>query len=74
MAERAILITYTDGVVESHKRNNGLYGDDRLKSMLNNSRDLPGGQVFEHILGGVNAFDTGLPRLDDITMVVLTRE
>ena len=66
------LLLYTDGVVEAHNRNNALYGDDRLKNMLDNTRDLPGGQVLERILGDANDFATGVPQFDDITMIVLT--
>ena len=66
------LLLYTDGVVEAHNRNNALYGDDRLKNMLDNTRDLPGEQVLERILGDVNDFATGVPQFDDITMIVLT--
>ena len=66
------LLLYTDGVVEAHDRNNGLYGDDRLKSMVDATRDLPGEQVLERILADVNAFATGVPQFDDITMVILS--
>lgn len=66
------LLLYTDGVVEAHNRNSELYGDDRLKSVLDSTRDLPGEQVLEHIWNGVNEYAAGVPQFDDITMVVLT--
>ena len=66
------LLLYTDGVVEAHNRNDGLYSDDRLKRMLDSSRDLSGEQVLERIYNDVNEFASGAPRFDDITMVILS--
>ena len=66
------LLLYTDGVVEAHDRNDELYGDDRLKSMVDATRDLPGEQVLERVFNDVGTFATGVPQFDDITMVVLT--
>ena len=66
------LLLYTDGVVEAHDRHDGLYGEDRLKEMLDSVRDLPGEQVLERIFDDVNEFATGAPQFDDITMVVLS--
>lgn len=66
------LLLYTDGVVEAHDRNSELYGDDRLKRMMDSTRDLPGEQVLEQILADVNKHATGVPQFDDITMVILS--
>ena len=66
------LLLYTDGVVEAHDKNDELYGEDRLKRMVDGTRDLPGEQVLERVFNDVNDFATGVPQFDDITMVVLT--
>ena len=66
------LLLYTDGVVEAHDRNDELYGDDRLKDMVDATRDLPGEQVLDRVFEDVGTFATGVPQFDDITMVVLT--
>ena len=66
------LLLYTDGVVEAHDRDNKLYGDERLKSMLDSTGDLPGDQVLERIFTDVNEYAAGVPQFDDITMVVLS--
>ena len=66
------LLLYTDGVVEAHNRDNELYGDDRLKSMVDSTRDLPGEQVLERIFADVNEHAAEVPQFDDITMVVLS--
>ena len=66
------LLLYTDGVTEAHDRSNNLYGEARLKAVLDSTADRPGEQVLAQILDDVNAFAAGTPQFDDITMVVLT--
>ena len=66
------LLLYTDGIVEAHDKNDELYGEDRLKSMVDGTRDLPGEQVLERVYSDISDFATGVPQFDDITMVVLT--
>ena len=66
------LLLYTDGVVEAHDPKNELYGEDRLKSVLESTRELPGEQVLARVFEDVSVYATGVPQFDDITMVVLT--
>ena len=66
------LLLYTDGVTEAHDKSNGLYGTKRLEKMLETTRDCPGEQVLERILGDVNAFARDVDQFDDITMIVLS--
>lgn len=66
------LLLYTDGVVEAHDRDKGLYGMERLEQVLESTRDCPGEQTLERIFSDVNDFAVGVPQFDDITMVVLT--
>ena len=66
------LLLYTDGVVEAHDRKNELYGEDRLKEVLDSTRDCPGEEVLQRVFDDVCVFADGVPQFDDITMVVLT--
>lgn len=66
------LLLYTDGVVEAHDQKNELYGEDRLKAVLEDTRECPGEQVLARVFEDVNAYATGVLQFDDITMVVLT--
>lgn len=66
------LLLYTDGIVEAHNQTDKLYGNGRLQVMLENTRDCPGKQAAERILGDVNDFATGVAQFDDITMLILT--
>lgn len=66
------LLLNTDGVAEAHDLADELYGMDRLGKVPESARDLPGEQVLERILDDVKEFAAGVPRFDDITMIVLT--
>ncbi len=66
------LLLYTDGVTEAHDRRKMLYGIERLKKVLENSKDAPGEKVLENILDDISVFADGVAQYDDITMVVLT--
>ena len=66
------LLLYTDGVTEAHNTKSELYGDDRLIKVMEDTKDLTGEQVLEHILEDVNRFAQGVPQFDDMTMVILT--
>ena len=66
------LLLYTDGVVEAHGPDKALYGEDRLKALLNGSADESGEAVLSRILNDVNHFADGTDQFDDITMTVLT--
>ena len=68
------LLLFTDGVVEAHDRENGLYGEDRLKAVFDSARDCPGEQVLERIFDDVNEYAAGVPQFDDITMVIMTNK
>ena len=66
------LLLYTDGVTEAHDCENALYGTQRLKIILDSTRDEPGEKALENILADIRAFADKVPQFDDITMVVLT--
>ncbi len=66
------LLLFTDGVVEAHDQKNGLYGNERLQKVLDDTRDLPGEQVLKRIFDDVSEFAAGVPQFDDITMVILS--
>ena len=68
------LYLYTDGVTEAHNKKNELYGEERLKTVLEQTRDSTGEQTLESILADINVHADGVPQFDDITMVILTIE
>lgn len=66
------LFLYTDGVTEAHDLENAQYGEGRLNSVLESTRQSPGDAVLENVLEDIRDFSRGAPQFDDITMVVLT--
>ncbi len=66
------LLLYTDGVTEAHSKEGGIYGEDRLKNVINETADEKGKIVLSRILNDVNGFAEGLDQFDDITMTILT--
>ena len=66
------LLLYTDGVTEAHGQNKAIYGDDRLKKVLNETASENGEIVLSRILEDVNRFAEGVDQFDDITMTILT--
>ena len=66
------LLLYTDGVTEAHNRTKNLYGEERLKKILESTMDSTGEQVLDCIFKYVNDFAGETPQFDDITMVVLS--
>ena len=65
------LLLYTDGVTEAHSKDNAIYGEDRLKKLINDTADEPGETVLSRILDDVNRFADGADQFDDITMTFL---
>ena len=66
------ILLFTDGVTEAHNRANALYGEERLKKVLESTMDSSGEQVLDSIFKDVNDFAGDTPQFDDITMVVLS--
>ncbi|MFI7033428.1 PP2C family protein-serine/threonine phosphatase [Microbispora rosea] len=63
------VLFYTDGVVEA-RRGEELYGEDRLRRLLGDSRAMGAAGIAEAVVNEAVAFQSGLPR-DDIAVVVL---
>ena len=62
---------YTDGVTEATDTNNGLYGEERLKALLDSLHGLSGEEVCRAVKGDIDAFVGDAPQFDDITMLYL---
>ncbi len=69
-----VLILYTDGITEAQNDREEFFGFDRFKQALK-SEFTTSAEVFRNkILESVHSFSGGSPRLDDITLVVISRE
>lgn len=66
-----ILYLYTDGVTEAVDPENRLYGEERLKNVLDNHNDLSLDALLVCIKQDIDAFAKEAPQFDDITMLVI---
>ncbi len=65
------LYLYTDGVTEATDLREQLYGEDRLRAVLNANSDVPLSQLLAAVKADVDAFVGEAPQFDDITMLAL---
>ncbi|MBK8983097.1 MAG: serine/threonine-protein phosphatase [Ignavibacteria bacterium] len=68
-----ILLLYTDGIVEATNEEFLFYGDDRLKQILLDNKDLNAKEICGKIIQDVNKFSTKGKYSDDRTLVAIKR-
>ena len=64
---------YTDGVSEAWSRTNEEYGETRLVEFLTQKSDLAPEALICACLDDLNAFRSGQPLLDDLTIMAIQR-
>lgn len=76
LREHDKIVLYTDGVVELFNKDRVAYGDDRMKSVLQENRDCNAVDLLDVIIQDLQLFlERGLdvlPAEDDMTIVVFT--
>ncbi|CUS38971.1 putative Phosphoserine phosphatase [Candidatus Nitrospira nitrificans] len=65
------LFLYTDGVTEADNRRRELFGNDRLKRVLTQSRAVSVVDRLGEVMNAVRSFAVDAPQADDITMLGL---
>ena len=65
------LFLYTDGVTEADNRRRELFGNDRLKRVLTQSRAVSVVDRLGEVMNAVRTFAVDAPQADDITMLGL---
>lgn len=65
------LFLYTDGVTEADNRRRELFGNDRLKTVLTQSRAVSVVDRLGDVMNAVRTFAGDVPQADDITMLGL---
>lgn len=68
------VIAFTDGVTEACSMSGGLYGEERLETLLRDSSGSDARQLVEGINEAVRAYAEGAEQSDDITVLVLKRK
>ena len=73
LAPGETLFLYTDGVSEARSRSNEEYGEKRLVEFLTQKPDLAPEALIGACLDNLNAFRSGQPLLDDLTIMAIQR-
>jgi len=66
-----VIVMYTDGVTESINKNEELFGEERLYSIIRRNAHMPSRDILEKILDAVSTFTGDMPQFDDITLMVI---
>jgi len=65
------LVMGTDGIWEARNPDGEMYGKDRFRDVLRRQADAPAEAIIAAVYGDVTRFQAGLPREDDITLVIV---
>jgi sigma-B regulation protein RsbU (phosphoserine phosphatase) len=65
------VVLYTDGVTEAINDREEEFGQDRLKAIAEQARNLSASEIMQRIKDSVLEFSRGQPQFDDITLMVL---
>jgi sigma-B regulation protein RsbU (phosphoserine phosphatase) len=66
-----VYVFFSDGITEAANAKGELFGDERLKSLVETTHERKASEILDSILTGVNLFSTGAKQSDDQTVVVL---
>ncbi len=66
-----IVVLYTDGMTEAINGDKEEFGEERLASLLDGYAELSAQEMCEKLIEDVQAFQTGQPQFDDMTLFIL---
>lgn len=66
-----VLVFYTDGVTEAMDRADRQFGEERLQKVIREFHHLPAAEIVTKIQEEIQAFGSGTPQFDDITVMVI---
>jgi sigma-B regulation protein RsbU (phosphoserine phosphatase) len=69
-----VLVAFTDGVTEATRGDETQYGEERLRKLLLENRDMEPSDLCARIKQDINTFVEEAPQSDDITTLILKRE
>lgn len=69
-----VLVLFTDGITEAQDESGAFYGSQRLVATLERGFSSSAEEFRNNILQNLNAFTGSAERLDDITLIVISRK
>jgi len=70
----AVLLLYTDGVLEAQNQRGEFLGEEGMQGIIQSQMGHSAQAVQDALLSGLNAFTGPEPQVDDITLMVLSRD
>jgi sigma-B regulation protein RsbU (phosphoserine phosphatase) len=71
LATNDIIVLYTDGVTEAENQHQEMFGEERLRSIVEADADLSANDLMLKILDHIKSFCEDQPQSDDITLMVI---
>jgi sigma-B regulation protein RsbU (phosphoserine phosphatase) len=71
LAPGDVLVCYSDGLTDAQSSRGSCYGLERLKAVVAGVPDQPAQATAETIMADVEAFRSGAPQPDDLTLLVM---
>ena len=71
LATNDIIVLYTDGVTEAENQLQDMFGEERLRSIVEANANLSANDLMQKILDHVKLFCGNQPQSDDITLMVI---
>ena len=69
----ALLLLYTDGIVEAQNPGGDFFGTERMLNSVRHLLGKPAAQIDLTLLASIDTFAAGAPQSDDIALAVVTR-
>jgi sigma-B regulation protein RsbU (phosphoserine phosphatase) len=67
------LVVFSDGIPDATNEFDHPFGEDRLRTLVDEHRDAKAVELIDSIIDAVNAHEGETPQLDDLTLVVVRR-
>ncbi len=65
-----LLVLYSDGITEALNADNQMYGIERFREVLSDTRNLSATEIREEVLADLQEYQQGVNANDDITLVI----
>lgn len=69
-----ILFVYSDGLIEACNENNEFYGEENLRNILHETKDLLSNEIGKKIMLSVDKFVGDATLHDDLSMIILKKK
>jgi sigma-B regulation protein RsbU (phosphoserine phosphatase) len=71
LAKDDLVVFYTDGITEAMNKKLEEYGEERLRAVIMENRNMTVKQIIGTVISDVGRFVDGYPQHDDMTMVIV---